>query len=68
VTTAVRAAIADSAEADSLVDEMPLVEVTEPDEVGFGYKKLSSLIEGDFPFDEASLMRSMDSLKRITPV
>jgi ATP-dependent exoDNAse (exonuclease V) alpha subunit len=56
VTTAVRSAIAENAEADSLVEDMPMVEVIEPDDEGFtGYKKLSALIDHDFPFDESQL-------------
>jgi Cdc6-like AAA superfamily ATPase len=56
VTTVVRSAIAANAEADSIVDDVPLVEVIEPQDERFsGYKKLSKLIDGDFPFDESQL-------------
>jgi hypothetical protein len=56
VTTAVRTAVAENAVADGVVDDMPLVDVIEPEDERFtGYKKLSSLIEGEFPFDESQL-------------
>lgn len=55
VTTAVRTAIAENAEADGLVESMPLVEVSEPDDDEFGYKKLSQLVDETFPFDESQL-------------
>ena len=58
VTTAVRAAVAENAEADSLVESVPEVETVPTEEVEqriTGYAKLSKLIEGDFPFDESQL-------------
>jgi ATP-dependent exoDNAse (exonuclease V) alpha subunit len=55
VTTAVRTAIAENAEADRLVESMPLVEVVAPDDDEFGYKKLSQLVDETFPFDDSQL-------------
>jgi ATP-dependent exoDNAse (exonuclease V) alpha subunit len=58
VTTAVRAAVAENAQADAIVDKVPEVEVVNlddnPDRIT-GYAKLSKLIDDDFPFDESQL-------------
>lgn len=56
VTTAVRSAIAENAEADSLIEAIPMAEIIEPTDERFDTgSKLSKLIEGDFPFDESQL-------------
>lgn len=56
VKTVVRSAVAENAAADGLVKDMPQVDVVEPDDDRFvGYKKLSKLVEGDFPFDPSQL-------------
>jgi hypothetical protein len=65
VTTAVRTAVAENAEADSMVDVVPEVEtipLAEADERISGAAKLSKLIDHDFPFDESQL----DAIEGIT--
>lgn len=56
VKVAVHAALAENAEADSIIDSVPEVETTPlPELESGGYAKLSKLIDHDFPFDESQL-------------
>lgn len=58
VKTVVRAALAENAEADSLVADVPEVETLTVEEAAdrvSGYAKLSKLIDDDFPFDDSQL-------------
>jgi hypothetical protein len=59
VTTAVRSAVAENAEADAFVESVPEVETIEPIEDAegnlSGAVKLSQLIDNSFPFDESQL-------------